>query len=208
VPQLAYPGPPAARPPQVPGSGPRTITRQIGPICAPQPLTPSVQRLAPNGGYLRCAYRLSMNAIDQFRELKRILERVAPQSDLTLQTAPMLGTAAERMSRRLTELVQEDGVPIAAKPRRSDLLEEHLPDSGGYLFYSLLSNVGVHPGAGEVLDTVELDRGCFACALGGPDRSTLFMIATEWNGPANMFHGPRTGQVLTTQAPAPGAGWP
>jgi sugar lactone lactonase YvrE len=61
---------------------------------------------------------------------------------------------------------------------------------------------------GEVLNTVELDRGCFACALGGPDRSTLCMIATEWNGPANMFHGPRTGQVLTTRAPAPGAGWP
>jgi len=61
---------------------------------------------------------------------------------------------------------------------------------------------------GEVLDTVQLDRGCFACALGGPDRRTLFMIATEWNGPANMFQGPRTGQVLATRAPAPGAGWP
>ena len=34
------------------------------------------------------------------------------------------------------------------------------------------------------------------------------MIATEWSGPANMFQGPRTGQVLTTGAPAPGAGWP
>jgi sugar lactone lactonase YvrE len=61
---------------------------------------------------------------------------------------------------------------------------------------------------GEVLDTVHLDRGCFACALGGPDRSTLFMIATEWSNPANMFQGPRTGQVLATRAPAPGAGWP
>jgi sugar lactone lactonase YvrE len=61
---------------------------------------------------------------------------------------------------------------------------------------------------GEVLATVELDRGCFACALGGPDRNVLFMIATEWSGPANMFQGPRTGQVLATQAPAPGAGWP
>jgi sugar lactone lactonase YvrE len=61
---------------------------------------------------------------------------------------------------------------------------------------------------GEVLDTVELDRGCFACALGGPDRSTLFMIATEWTGPENMFQGPRTGQVLATPAPAPGAGLP
>ena len=61
---------------------------------------------------------------------------------------------------------------------------------------------------GAVLAAVELDRGCFACALGGPDRSTLFMIATGWSGPANMFQGPRTGQVLTTPAPAPGAGWP
>jgi sugar lactone lactonase YvrE len=61
---------------------------------------------------------------------------------------------------------------------------------------------------GEVLETIELDRGCFACALGGPDRRTLFMIATEWNGPANMFEGPPTGQVLTVQAPAPAAGWP
>ena len=61
---------------------------------------------------------------------------------------------------------------------------------------------------GEMLETIELDRGCFACALGGPDRSTLFMIATEWNGPANMFRGPRTSQLLTAQAPAPGAGRP
>jgi sugar lactone lactonase YvrE len=61
---------------------------------------------------------------------------------------------------------------------------------------------------GEVLQTVELDRGCFACALGGADRRTLFMIATEWSGTANMGQGPRTGQILTAQAPAPGAGWP
>jgi sugar lactone lactonase YvrE len=61
---------------------------------------------------------------------------------------------------------------------------------------------------GEVLQTVGLDRGCFACALGGPDRRTLFLMATEWSGPANMFDGPRTGQVLTAEAPAAGAGWP
>jgi sugar lactone lactonase YvrE len=61
---------------------------------------------------------------------------------------------------------------------------------------------------GEVLQTIELDRGCFACALGGADRKTLFMMATEWKGPANMFDGPPTGQVLTVEAPAPGVGWP
>ena len=61
---------------------------------------------------------------------------------------------------------------------------------------------------GEVLETIDLDRGCFACALGGADRRTLFLNATEWNGPGNMFEGPRTSQVVTVQAPAPGAGWP
>jgi sugar lactone lactonase YvrE len=61
---------------------------------------------------------------------------------------------------------------------------------------------------GEVLQTIELDRGCFACALGGADGKTLFIMATEWNGLENMFSEPRTGQVLTAEAPAVGAGWP
>jgi len=61
---------------------------------------------------------------------------------------------------------------------------------------------------GEVLQTIELDRGCFACTLGGTDNSTLFIVGQEWSGPANMQGGERTGQLLTAQAPAPGAGWP
>ena len=61
---------------------------------------------------------------------------------------------------------------------------------------------------GEVLDTIELDRGCFACALGGPDGTTLFMLAQAWGGPERMFKEPRSGVVLSTPAPAPGAGWP
>jgi sugar lactone lactonase YvrE len=61
---------------------------------------------------------------------------------------------------------------------------------------------------GEVLQTVDLDRGCFACMLGGPDRQTLFLVATEWKGTAGMADGSRTGQVLTMPAPARGAGWP
>jgi hypothetical protein len=60
----------------------------------------------------------------------------------------------------------------------------------------------------RVLQTIDFDRGCFACALGGPDRQTLFVVAAEWNGPEQMFAGPRTGQLLAVEAPAPGAGWP
>lgn len=95
------------------------------------------------------AYRLTMDAVDQLREQGRVLEKAAPRSELTAQAAPVLGTAARRMRSRLTGIAREDGVTIAGKPRRSELLERYLPDPGGYLFYSLLSNVGVHPGAGR-----------------------------------------------------------
>jgi sugar lactone lactonase YvrE len=61
---------------------------------------------------------------------------------------------------------------------------------------------------GELLQTIDLDRGCFACMLGGEDRKTLFLVATEWKGTANMADGQRTGQVLTVEAPAAGRGWP
>ena len=57
---------------------------------------------------------------------------------------------------------------------------------------------------GEVLQTIALDRGCFACMLGGPDGKTLFMVAQEWGGTERMTEGERTGHILTAPAPAPG----
>ncbi len=63
---------------------------------------------------------------------------------------------------------------------------------------------------GEVLQTIHLDRGCFACMLGGADKRTLFLIATEWRGMENIpeVARARTGQVLTVEARAPRVGWP
>jgi sugar lactone lactonase YvrE len=83
-------------------------------------------------------------------------------------------------------------------------------DADGAVWYGDVPNkrcVRVREG-GEVLETIELDRGCFACMLGGADMSTLFLVATEWRGPEHMADGTRTGQLLTVRAPAPGAGWP
>jgi sugar lactone lactonase YvrE len=83
-------------------------------------------------------------------------------------------------------------------------------DAEGAVWYADVPNkrcVRVREG-GEVLQTVDVDRGCFACMLGGTDRRTLFIVAAHWGGPANMVDEARTGQVLTVQAPAPGAGWP
>jgi sugar lactone lactonase YvrE len=62
---------------------------------------------------------------------------------------------------------------------------------------------------GEVLETIDVDRGCFACMLGGPDKKTLFIMAAEWHGFEKMMEGLGTGQVLTVAAPARGGvGWP
>ncbi|HLZ56832.1 MAG TPA: SMP-30/gluconolactonase/LRE family protein [Ktedonosporobacter sp.] len=83
-------------------------------------------------------------------------------------------------------------------------------DAEGAVWYADVPNkqcVRVREG-GEVLQTVKLDRGCFACMLGGKNKQTLFMMAAEWRGPENMTDQERTGQVLTVEAPAPGVGWP
>jgi sugar lactone lactonase YvrE len=60
---------------------------------------------------------------------------------------------------------------------------------------------------GEVLQTVELDRGGFACTLGGTDKRTLFIMAAEFPIAVSGTSA-ATGQVLTVEAPTPGAGWP
>ena len=68
----------------------------------------------------------------------------------------------------------------------------------------------VHVAAGGiVLQTVDLDRGGFACALGGPDGTTLFIVAAEWRGMTESeMVPPGSGQVLTIDVEVPGAGWP
>jgi Gluconolactonase len=56
--------------------------------------------------------------------------------------------------------------------------------------------------------TIDLDRGCFACMLGGPRGTTLFLATNDWHGPASIAAGARAGQVLAVDAPARHAGWP
>ena len=62
---------------------------------------------------------------------------------------------------------------------------------------------------GAVLQTVDLDRGGFACVLGGPGRCTLFIVAAEWRGMTEPeLVTPGSGQVLAVEVEVPGAGWP
>src|SRR4029450_11140503 len=56
---------------------------------------------------------------------------------------------------------------------------------------------------GEVLDTVEVDRGCFACMLGGVEGQTLFIVANHYPGA-----GASDGIVVTQHVDIPHAGRP
>jgi len=83
-------------------------------------------------------------------------------------------------------------------------------DCEGAVWYADVPNkrcVRVREG-GAVLQSVSLDRGCFACALGGAEGKTLFLTAAEWRGSANAGDLARNGRVLTIEAPAARAGWP
>lgn len=59
---------------------------------------------------------------------------------------------------------------------------------------------------GEVLQTVDLDRGAFACVLGGPERLTLYVVTNLW-GPRGPVPG-RHSQVVAVDVDVPGAGHP
>ena len=85
-------------------------------------------------------------------------------------------------------------------------------DAEGAIWYADVPNkrcVRVREG-GEVLQTINLDRGCFACMLGGFDKQTLFLVTTVWRGMDKIpeVARARTGQVLLFNAPAPRIGWP
>ena len=59
---------------------------------------------------------------------------------------------------------------------------------------------------GEVLQTIACELGCFACMLGGPNGTTLFVTAAAW--PDAMTPGSRTGQILSAEVSVRHAGWP
>jgi sugar lactone lactonase YvrE len=61
---------------------------------------------------------------------------------------------------------------------------------------------------GEVVETVDVDgRMAIACALGGPDRRTLFLLTANDHS-ADALRGTHDGRIDVVQVPVPGAGLP
>ena len=121
---------------------------------------------------------------------------------------------AESYGHRLTAFaIAPDGT--LGPPRTWADLGEGTPDgicldAEGAVWYADVPNrrcVRVREG-GEVVDRVQLDRGAFACMLGGADGRTLFICAADWGGVAGMAGGAPTGQILAVEVTVPHAGRP
>jgi sugar lactone lactonase YvrE len=121
---------------------------------------------------------------------------------------------AESFGRKLTAFdIAADG-SLSNRRAWADL-GEGVPDgicldADGALWYADVPNkrcVRVREG-GEVLHTINVDRGCFACMLGGAERKTLFITAAEFRGFEHMMSEARTGRILSVRASAAGVGWP
>lgn len=48
---------------------------------------------------------------------------------------------------------------------------------------------------GDIIDSVQLPHGCFACVLGGPDLRTLFVMTADWPAAMNPASAP-TGAIM------------
>jgi len=148
--------------------------------------------------------------------LRRVADRMAFPNGMAVTPDNLTLIVAESYGKKLTafDIAPDGGL---AKRRVWADLGDGVPDgicidTEGAVWYADVPNkrcVRVREG-GEVLETVTVDRGCFACMLGGVEKKTLFIIATEWRGMdkiAEMAQA-RTGQVLTFEAPSTHAGWP
>jgi sugar lactone lactonase YvrE len=118
---------------------------------------------------------------------------------------------AESYGNRLTAYDISRGGELANRRVWADTPGDHpdgiCMDADGAVWYADVGNrycVRVREG-GEVLATIGLDRGAFACALSREENPRLFVVGQIFGGPESPQP---SGQLVAYPAPVPGAGRP
>jgi sugar lactone lactonase YvrE len=147
---------------------------------------------------------------------RQVADNIAFPNGMAITSDNKTLIIAESHGKRLTAFDIDSDGGLSHRRGWADLIDGFPDgiciDTDNAVWYADVPNkrcVRVREG-GEVLQTVSVDRGCFACMLGGTDGKTLFIVATEWRGMAQMaaVAAERTGMILTAQAPAAAAGCP
>jgi len=146
--------------------------------------------------------------------LRQVADGIAFPNGMAVTADNRTLIIAESYGKRLTAFdIAADG-SLANRRLWADLGEAYPDgiclDGEGAVWFADVPNklcTRVREGGAE-LQRIDLDRGCFACMLGGADRKTLYMVARHWGGTDGMADTTRTGEILAIDAPAAGAGWP
>jgi sugar lactone lactonase YvrE len=145
--------------------------------------------------------------------VRRVAEDLAFPNGMAVTGDNATLIVAESHGPRLTAFAIDGDGTLGGRRVFADL--EEAPDgicvdAEGAVWYATVPGrrcVRVAEG-GRVLETVPLDRGGFACVLGGPDRRTLFVTAAQWRPDLPELVPAGSGQVCATPVAVPGAGWP
>jgi sugar lactone lactonase YvrE len=141
------------------------------------------------------------------REVRVVAEDVAFPNGMAVSADGRTLVVADSYRHHLVGFAIADDGALAGRRVWADL-GDHNPDgicldADGAAWYADVPHqvcVRVAEG-GDMLDTVDLDRGGFACMLGGGGSPALYVVAAVWPGAAGlMTHTEWDGQV--------GAGWP
>jgi sugar lactone lactonase YvrE len=146
-------------------------------------------------------------------EVRQAAENIAFANGMAVTPDNRTLIIAESHANRLTAFdIGEDG-GLSGRRVWADLGTDYPDgialDAEGCVWYADVPNrhcVRVREG-GAKTDRVEVDRGCFACMLGGASGRTLYILAAEWRGFEHMTSDARTGEVLSITVSSPGAGW-
>lgn len=147
--------------------------------------------------------------------VRKVADGVAFPNGMAITPDGRTLIVAESYGQRLTAFdIADDGSLSTGRPwaeTPGDHPDGICLDAEGAVWYADVGArhcVRVREG-GEVIETIGIDRGCFACMLGGSDGTTLFIVAADYSDPGGLMSGlTRTGLVLTVTAPAPHAGRP
>jgi sugar lactone lactonase YvrE len=146
--------------------------------------------------------------------VRRVADDLAFPNGMAVTADNATLIVAESHGRRLTAFAVGGDGGLGGRRVFADLGEDApdgiCVDAEGAVWYATVPGrrcVRVADG-GQVLQTVPLDRGGFACVLGGPDRRTLFVTAAEWRPDLPELVPAGSGQVCAAAVTVPGAGWP
>jgi sugar lactone lactonase YvrE len=146
--------------------------------------------------------------------VRRVADDLAFPNGMAVTADNATLIVAESHGRRLTAFAVGGDGGLGGRRVFADLGEDApdgiCVDAEGAVWYATVPGrrcVRVADG-GRVLQTVPLDRGGFACVLGGPDRRTLFVTAAEWCPDLPELVPAGSGQVCAAAVTVPGAGWP